>query len=64
MELTHQPLIYLYNNILDKNIQNCINSFALSVVEKRDFKKHRNHAGRIKDAHQWARISIFHDSFI
>jgi hypothetical protein len=36
VELTHQPLIYLYNNVLDENIQNCIKSFVLSVIEKKE----------------------------
>lgn len=36
MELTHQPLIYLYNNVLDENIKMSINSFVLSVIEKKE----------------------------
>ena len=36
MELTHQALIYLYDNVLDENIKNCINSFVLSVMEKKE----------------------------
>lgn len=34
MKLTHQPIIHLYNNVLDENIQNCINSFILSMEKK------------------------------
>lgn len=34
MELTHHPLIYLYNNVLDENIQSCINSFILEIEKK------------------------------
>lgn len=36
MELTHQPLIYLFNNVLDENIQNCIKSFILTVIDKKE----------------------------
>ncbi|MPM10098.1 hypothetical protein SDC9_56422 [bioreactor metagenome] len=36
MKLTHQPLVYLYNNVLDDDIQKCINNFILLVIEMKE----------------------------
>jgi len=36
MELTHQPLIYLFNNVLDKEIQKCITNFISLVIETKE----------------------------
>ena len=36
MQLTHQPLIYLYKSILDYDIQECINNFTLLVIEMKE----------------------------
>lgn len=36
MQLTHQPLIYLYKNILDNDIKKCINKFVLLVIEMKE----------------------------
>jgi len=34
VELTHQPLIYLFNHVLDNDIQKCINNFILFEVKQ------------------------------
>lgn len=34
MELTHQPLIYLFNHVLDNDIQKCIDNFILFEVKQ------------------------------
>ncbi len=36
MQLIHQPLIYLFENILDDDIQKCIENFMLSVIEMKE----------------------------
>ncbi|GEM_PF-5908346 len=35
MQFTHQPLIYLYNN-LDDHIKKCINKFVLLIIEMKE----------------------------
>ncbi|MDD4781132.1 MAG: hypothetical protein PHT02_11115 [Tissierellia bacterium] len=42
MQLTHQPLIYLFKNILDEDIQKCIEIFILSVIEMKENYKTDN----------------------
>lgn len=34
MELTHQPLIYLFNHVLDNDVQKCIDNFILFEVKQ------------------------------
>lgn len=36
MELTHEPLIYLFDSVLDNDIQKCINDFISLEVEQKE----------------------------